>query len=42
MNNEIISVDVSVLIRQLRSDNAKLKKLLRETAEERDKYRRSF
>ena len=39
MNNEIISVDVSVLIRQLRSDNAKLKKLLRETAEERDKYK---
>lgn len=39
MNNEIISVDVSVLIRQLRSDNAKLKKLLRETAEECDKYK---
>lgn len=39
MNNEIISVDVSVLIRQLRSDNAKLKKLLRETAGERDKYK---
>ena len=39
MNNEIISVDVSVLIRQLRSDNTKLKKLLRETAEERDKYK---